>query len=87
VFDLAQEKEELRTRYGRNTFGQSCLVARRLVERGVPFVTINYKGWDTHKENFAVLRRQLPKMRAPSVAARNAASRPRQKEATTRGIG
>src|SRR5665811_2638177 len=40
VFDLAQEKDELRDRYGRNTFGQSCLVARRLVERGVPYVCL-----------------------------------------------
>ena len=50
VFDLAQEKDDLRDLYGRNTFGQSCLVARRLVERGVPYITINYNGgWDTHK--------------------------------------
>ena len=63
VFDLAQEKDELRDRYGRNTFGQSCLVARRLVERGVPYVTINYKGgWDTHKQNFQTMRRRLPEM-------------------------
>jgi Protein of unknown function (DUF1501) len=62
VFDLSQEKDDLRERYGRNTFGQSCLVARRLVERGVPYVTINYKGWDTHKQNFQVMRRQLPEM-------------------------
>jgi len=63
VFDLAQEKDELRDRYGRNTFGQSCLVARRLVERGVPYITINYKGgWDTHKQNFQVMRRKLPEM-------------------------
>ena len=47
VFDLAQEKDDLRDRYGRNTFGQSCLVARRLVERGVPYVTINYKAAGT----------------------------------------
>jgi len=62
VFDLAQEKDEMRDRYGRNTFGQSCLVARRLVERGVPYVTINYGGWDTHKDNFQAMRRQLPVM-------------------------
>jgi len=63
VFDLAQEKNELRDRYGRNTFGQSCLVARRLVERGVPYVTINYKGgWDTHKDNFQTMRRRVPEM-------------------------
>jgi hypothetical protein len=63
VFDLSQEKEELRDRYGRNTFGQSCLVARRLVERGVPYITINYKGgWDTHKQNFQIMRRRVPEM-------------------------
>ena len=60
VFDLAQEKPELRDRYGKSKFGQSCLVARRLVERGIPYVTINYGGWDTHKENFQTMRRQLP---------------------------
>jgi len=62
VFDLAQEKDELRNKYGRNTFGQSCLAARRLVERGVRFVTINYKGWDTHKQHFQTMRRKLPEM-------------------------
>lgn len=63
VFDLTQEKPELRDRYGRTTFGQSCLVARRLVERGVPYVTINYKGgWDTHKDNFQTMRRRVPEM-------------------------
>jgi hypothetical protein len=62
VFDLAQEKDETRDRYGRNTFGQSCLAARRLVERGVPYITINYKGWDTHKQNFQVMRQKLPQM-------------------------
>jgi hypothetical protein len=41
VFDLAQETNEMRDRYGRNTFGQACLAARRLVERGVPYITIN----------------------------------------------
>jgi hypothetical protein len=62
VFDLSQEKDEMRERYGRNTFGQSCLAARRLVERGVPYITIDSKGWDTHKQNFQVMRRQLPQM-------------------------
>jgi uncharacterized protein (DUF1501 family) len=62
VFDLSQEKPELRDRYGRSKFGQSCLAARRLVEHGVPYVTINYGGWDTHKDNFQVMRRQLPDM-------------------------
>jgi hypothetical protein len=60
LFDLTAEKKELRDRYGRNTFGQSCLMARRLVEHGVPYVTINYQGWDTHKEHFQAMRRKLP---------------------------
>lgn len=62
VFDLAQEPAALRDQYGRNTFGQSCLMARRLVERGVPYVTINYKGWDTHKQHFQIMRRKLPEL-------------------------
>ncbi len=62
VFDLTQEKNELRDSYGRTTFGQACLVARRLVERGVPYVTINYSGWDTHKQHFQIMRRKLPEM-------------------------
>jgi hypothetical protein len=62
VFDLSQEKNEVRDLYGRTTFGQSCLVARRLVERGVPYVTINSKGWDTHKQHFQTMRRRLPEM-------------------------
>ena len=60
AFDLSQEKDELRDRYGRNTFGQSCLAARRLVENGVPFVTINHGGWDTHKEHFEQMQKKLP---------------------------
>ncbi len=62
VFDLAQEKDELRQRYGRTTFGQSCLLARRLVEKGVPYVTINYGGWDTHKSHFQAMQRKLPEL-------------------------
>ena len=62
VFDLSQEKDETRDGYGRNTFGQSCLLARRLVERGVPYITINYKGWDTHKQHFPAMRRKLPEL-------------------------
>ncbi len=62
VFDLAQETDDMRERYGRNTFGQSCLAARRLVERGVPYITINYKGWDTHKQHFQVMRQRLPQL-------------------------
>ncbi|MHC4212533.1 MAG: DUF1501 domain-containing protein [Planctomycetota bacterium] len=62
LFDLSQEKEQTREKYGRNTFGQSCLMARRLIEQGVPYVTINYKGWDTHKQHFQIMNRKLPEM-------------------------
>jgi hypothetical protein len=64
IFDLSQENDALRDRYGRNTFGQSCLMARRLVEQGVPYITINYKGWDTHKQHFEIMRRRLPELDA-----------------------
>jgi uncharacterized protein (DUF1501 family) len=62
LFDLTQETEQTRQQYGRNTFGQSCLMARRLVEHGVPYITINYGGWDTHKQHFEAMRRKLPEM-------------------------
>jgi uncharacterized protein (DUF1501 family) len=60
AFDLDDEPKELRDRYGRNLFGQGCLLARRLVERGVPFVEVTLAqvpnaqvfGWDTHQNNF-----------------------------------
>jgi hypothetical protein len=64
LFDLSTEKDEVRQKYGRNKFGQSCLMARRLVENGVPYVTINYGGWDTHKQHFETMRRKLPEMDA-----------------------
>lgn len=60
AFALTEEKAALRDRYGRNKFGQSCLLARRLVERGVPFVTINHQGWDTHKKHFPAMGKKLP---------------------------
>lgn len=62
VFDLSTEKDELRTQYGKNTFGQSCLTARRLIEKGVKYVTINQFVWDTHKEHFQAMRRLLPNL-------------------------
>jgi hypothetical protein len=63
VFDLSQEKPEMRTRYGKHTFGQDCLAARRMVEAGVPYVVINYPGgWDTHSNHFATMRRQCPQL-------------------------
>ena len=60
AFSIERESDKLRDRYGRNTFGQSCLLARRLVERGVRFVTVNYGGWDHHAKIFENLDRKLP---------------------------
>ena len=62
VFDLSQETDQMRDFYGRNKFGQSCLIARRLVEQGVPYVTINSEGWDTHKQHFQTMRNRLPQV-------------------------
>ena len=59
AFDVDQESDRLRERYGRNTFGQSCLLARRLVESGVHFVTVTSGGWDTHQNNFKSLKDRL----------------------------
>jgi hypothetical protein len=52
IFDLTTEKADVRDRYGRNLFGQGCLLARRLVEKGVPFVEVTLGNWDTHNNNF-----------------------------------
>ncbi len=64
AFNLDEEPSRTRDRYGRNLFGQGCLLARRLVERGVPFVEVtlsgyagNALGWDTHSNNFANVER------------------------------
>ena len=62
IFDLTTEPAGMREWYGTNTFGQSCLVARRLVENGVRFITINAGGWDTHKQNFQEMRRKVPEI-------------------------
>jgi hypothetical protein len=59
AFDIQSEPARLRDEYGRNTLGQSCLMARRLVEAGVRCVTIDHTNWDTHDNNFATLRRDL----------------------------
>ncbi|MGC8668173.1 MAG: DUF1501 domain-containing protein [Chthonomonadales bacterium] len=60
AFELGEEPEDLRRRYGMHRFGQSCLLARRLVEHGVPFITVNFPGWDTHRNNFPAMARLLP---------------------------
>ncbi len=65
AFDLAREKQSLRDRYGRHKFGQTMLLARRLVEAEVPLITVNWSKlnadqWDTHKRNYPRLRELLP---------------------------
>src|SRR5262249_22747236 len=73
MFDLSQERPALADQYGRTRFGQSCLLARRLVEHGVPFVQVNWSdhveaeedsgdgGWDNHYRNFQLMQdRQAP---------------------------
>lgn len=69
AFDLGQEPDRIRDRYGRNTFGQSCLLARRLIEAGARVVTVSdctqdgAHHWDTHTNNFGQLRKTLlPKL-------------------------
>jgi uncharacterized protein (DUF1501 family) len=52
VFDLSGEKDTVRDQYGRNLFGQGCLLARRLVEKGVSFIEVSLSNWDTHNNNF-----------------------------------
>ena len=68
AFDLSREDRALRDAYGRTTYGQGCLLARRLVESGVRFVTVYYSesiggadggGWDTHGDNFNRLKNRL----------------------------
>jgi hypothetical protein len=56
AFDLDEEKAAVRDGYGRNLFGQGCLLARRLVERQVPFVEVTLDGWDTHGQNASTVK-------------------------------
>jgi hypothetical protein len=63
AFDLSEEPDKVREAYGRSRFGQGCLMARRLIERGVPFVEVSLGsvgngslGWDTHQNNFATVK-------------------------------
>ncbi len=70
AFDINKETVKLRDRYGRNDLGQSCLLARRLVEAGVTFVTVQAGGgWDTHGNNFTELKRRLLPQYDAGVAA------------------
>src|SRR5262245_46622392 len=59
-FNLDQEPERVRDAYGRSPYGQGCLMARRLVEAGVPFVEVQSSGWDTHGNELPALRRLIP---------------------------
>lgn len=58
AFDLSLEPDGAKERYGRNSFGQGCLLARRLVEHGVKFVEVSMGGWDTHNSNFVAVPEQ-----------------------------
>ena len=63
AFRVEQESAEMRDRYGRNNFGQGCLLARRLVEAGVPFVEVDFGGWDNHQNIFPTLENnRLPQL-------------------------
>ncbi len=77
AFDLEQESDRMRDLYGRNQLGQSCLLARRLIESGVHFVTVTDGGWDTHQNNFRSLKdRLLPRLdRAYSALVQDLAQR------------
>jgi hypothetical protein len=60
AFDLAAEPQKLRDAYGRTSFGQGCLMARRLVEAGATFVEVESGGWDTHGAELETLKRLIP---------------------------
>ena len=68
AFDIHSEPDAIRTKYGRHGFGQRALLARRLVEAGVPFVTLYEGGWDHHRDIFTALDAKLPPFES-SIAA------------------
>jgi hypothetical protein len=68
AFDIGREPDKVRDAYGRSSFGQRALLARRLVEAGVPFITLYEGGWDHHADIFASLKKRLPSFEA-SIAA------------------
>lgn len=68
AFDIHAEPEKIRDAYGRNTLGQSCLMARRLVEAGVRCVTVEHSNWDTHDGNFVTLKKDLLPLLDPAFA-------------------
>ncbi len=76
AFDIGAEDPRLRDRYGRHTWGQSCLLARRLVESGVTFVTVPMAGWDHHANIFPGMKNLLPRVdRAVAALVRDLSER------------
>ena len=71
AFDIHSEPTQIRDHYGRNSFGQRALLARRLVEAGVPFVTLYEGGWDHHSNLFKSLDSKLPPFEATIAALIN----------------
>ena len=90
AFDIKQEDDKLREDYGRNDLGQSCLLARRLVEAGVSFVAVQAGGgWDTHGDNFKQLKDNLlPKYdRAVAALVQDLCDRGRQDDVLVMSFG
>jgi uncharacterized protein (DUF1501 family) len=90
AFDIKQEDDTLREAYGRNDLGQSCLLARRLVDAGVSFVTVQAGGgWDTHGDNFKQLKDNLlPKYdRAVAALVQDLYDRGRQDDVLVMSFG
>src|SRR5262245_1885895 len=90
AFDIASEPDRVRERYGRNDLGQCCLLARRLVEAGVTFVTVQAGGgWDTHGDNFKQLKNNLlPKYdRALTALVSDLCDRGRQEDVLVMVLG
>ena len=62
AFNVRQEPDKTKERYGDHRFGRSCLLARRLVEAGVPFIEVDFGGWDHHQNIFTTLEQKLPQL-------------------------
>jgi hypothetical protein len=62
AFNIQKETDDVRKAYGRNSFGQRALLARRLVEAGVPFVVLNEGGWDHHTNLFSSFKKRMPEV-------------------------
>ena len=62
LFDVTQEPQKVRDRYGKTQFGEQCLIARRLVEAGVPFVRVARAWWDSHGQNFETHQEMVPEL-------------------------